>query len=118
MKPRKWTKDEYITLLLLAAAVILIYAWHPGCFWQKTFGKECVGCGISRGCAALAKLHFATAWRYNPLTFSVPFWAAALVTLGRPFENRRANRIFRILLLAATAVLAGFRVYMMIFFPR
>ncbi len=118
MKPRRWNKDNFIMLAALAAAVVVLYALHPGCVWKALFGHECLGCGLSRGCVALARLRPARAWRYNPIAFSVPFWCGMLVTFGKPFESARANRVLLWSLLGATAALAVFRICMMIFFPR
>ena len=44
-------------------------------------GWVCPTCGLTRGTVAIARGHFALAFRYNPLSFAVPL--AALVVVAR-----------------------------------
>ncbi|TCS86554.1 uncharacterized protein DUF2752 [Anseongella ginsenosidimutans] len=73
--PKRWAK-----LLFGAGAVIalgLYFAFDPSmagffppCPVKKFTGLECPGCGSQRALHALLHLHFADAFRFNPLAFT------------------------------------------------
>ena len=49
------------------------YHFYPVCFFYKTTGLLCPGCGASRAMHQLLHGHLATAFRFNPvLIFSLP----------------------------------------------
>ncbi|MGO8929832.1 MAG: DUF2752 domain-containing protein [Limisphaerales bacterium] len=67
-------------LLAGAAGVVLFcfdptqYHFYPVCFFHKTTGLLCPGCGALRGLHQLLHGHLAAAFRFNPvLVVSLPF---------------------------------------------
>ncbi len=52
------------------------YHFYPICFFHKTTGLLCPGCGALRGLHQLLHGHLAAAFRFNPmLIVSLPFLA-------------------------------------------
>jgi hypothetical protein len=80
------------TLLAVLAAVVLFcfdprqYHFYPVCFFHKTTGLLCPGCGALRALHQLLHGHLATALRFNPvLIVSLPFlcWFGARLALQK-----------------------------------
>lgn len=75
---------------ILAAAVLTIsFIWSPQalpdvslCFFHRTTGLPCPGCGLTRGFCALSHGRFTEAWALNP--FSILLYATALALVLRP----------------------------------
>ncbi len=67
----------FLTALLVIPLVLFILPsdyFDTGetlCLSQKLMGKECPGCGITRGVMHTLHLEFKTAWGFNKLTFFV-----------------------------------------------
>lgn len=56
------------------------------------FGRECFGCGTTRGMMHLVHFDFKTAWNYNKLVFFLaPFLAYFYYSLLRKFIARVKN---------------------------
>ena len=81
---------------LLAAAVALVlfcfdpqqYHFYPLCFFHKTTGLLCPGCGALRATHQLLHGHLAAAFHFNPmLVVSLPF----LVWFGARFAWQKAR---------------------------
>ena len=81
-------------LVLLAAVVGLVlfcfdpgqYHFYPVCFFHRTTGLLCPGCGALRAMHQLLHGHLAAAFRFNPvLIVSLPllFWFAARLALQK-----------------------------------
>ena len=77
-------------LLGVGASVVLFffdprqYHFYPVCFFHKTTGLLCPGCGALRAFHQLLHGHLATAFRFNPvLIVSLPFlcWIGARFAL-------------------------------------
>lgn len=82
-------------LVLLGAIAGLIlfffdprsYHFYPLCFFHKTTGLLCPGCGALRGLHQLLHGHLAAAFRFNPmLIVSLPF----VVWFGARFARQKA----------------------------
>jgi hypothetical protein len=71
--------------IVLAAAVLFWfdpcrYHFYPICFFHRTTGLLCAGCGALRALHQLLHGHLITAFRYNPLVIlSLPLISALLV---------------------------------------
>ena len=81
-------------LLAVAAALVLFcfdpsrYHFYPVCFFHKTTGLLCPGCGALRAGHQLLHAHLAAAFRFNPvLIVSLP----VLVWLGARYSLRKAR---------------------------
>jgi hypothetical protein len=75
-----------LMLLALASGVVLFvfnpgqFSFYPVCWFYRTTGLLCPGCGSLRALHQLLHGHLATAFRFNPLLiFCLPFvgWVAA-----------------------------------------
>ncbi len=64
------------------------YPFYPVCFFHKTTGLLCPGCGALRAMHQLLHGHLATAFRFNPvLVFSLPI----LAWIGARYRWRKAR---------------------------
>jgi hypothetical protein len=86
-------------VLAAASALVLFlfdprqYHFYPFCFFHRTTGLLCPGCGALRACHQLLHGHLATAFYFNPmLVVALPFaaWLAAYSGLQR-LRNRPAS---------------------------
>ncbi|MFK7850840.1 MAG: DUF2752 domain-containing protein [Akkermansiaceae bacterium] len=78
-------------LLLVAIGLILAIAafalretggagWMPGCFFKKTTGFDCPGCGMTRASHAFLNGQFLEALRFNPV--GMILFPLALIGVG------------------------------------
>ena len=82
-----------VVILLAAVAGIVLfcfdprqYHFYPVCFFHKTTGLLCPGCGALRALHQLLHGHLATAFRFNPvLVVSLPLvgWFIARLALQK-----------------------------------
>jgi hypothetical protein len=85
--------------LALAAAAALTVSFLvapealPGldsCFFRKTTGIACPGCGLSHSFCAISHGRFPDAWAYNP--FGIVFYSLAVALVLRPVAARFLRR--------------------------
>jgi hypothetical protein len=82
-----------ISLAALAGLVLFCfdprqYHFYPVCFFHRTTGLLCPGCGALRGLHQLLHGHLAAAFRFNPmLVASLPF----LVWFGAKYGLQQAR---------------------------
>ena len=91
---QKNKKDIYSAAGAVLAVVLLYLFFHLtgiGCPIHFVTGVSCPGCGMTRAAFALLRLHFADAWHYHPLIYTLPF--ALLLYL---FRKRIPKRIYQI----------------------
>lgn len=100
-QPRNFPAATLAGLALLAAAAGLVlfcfdprqYYFYPVCFFHRTTGLLCPGCGALRAGHQLLHGHLAAAFHFNPmLVVCLPFlvWLAARYGLQR-LRNRPAS---------------------------
>lgn len=72
---RRVVKDalRYAGIILAYCTVISLLG--IGCPIRFLTGISCLGCGMTRACAALLQLDFAAAIQYHPLVFLLPVFA-------------------------------------------
>jgi hypothetical protein len=98
-QPARPTSTQFVLggLVLLGAIAGLVlfffdprqYHFYPICFFHKTTGLLCPGCGALRGLHQLLHGHLAAAFRFNPMLIaSLPF----LFWFGARFAWQRAAR--------------------------
>lgn len=86
-------------LLVAASALVLflfdprVYHFYPFCFFHKTTGLLCPGCGALRASHQLLHGHLATAFQFNPmLVVFLPLAAAWTAYYGlQRFRSRPAT---------------------------
>src|SRR6266478_6212704 len=72
-QPKVWFG---VSALLIASAAVLYFfnpaqfGFYPICFFYKTTGLLCPGCGTLRALHQLLHGHFEAAFRFNPLMVS------------------------------------------------
>ncbi len=67
-----------LSTLLLASGIIPLPS-QPLCWSQLILGRDCPGCGLTRGFIAMARLEFTEAARLNPL--AIPLFVFLLLQL-------------------------------------
>lgn len=98
----------FIEILLRAGILTLgIWMWsQPGdyfdngeeiCYWKRTYGVECPGCGLTRGTQHMLHGEWATAMEYNPLSAgtAVLFTAIWLLNLWGMYRLWRHTQNFQ-----------------------
>ena len=70
--PREDRREDLRILLLLAAAVLVMYLTGIGCPIRFLTGIPCAGCGMSRALLELARGHLTEALQYHPLCVLMP----------------------------------------------
>lgn len=82
--------------LALGFIYVLIYrltGFALFCPFRKITGLECPGCGISRMCLNLLRLDFYSAFRENPLVFSIlPLYAILYIRQQYRYVRYNDNR--------------------------
>lgn len=87
------------------------YHFYPVCFFHKTTGLLCAGCGAMRALHQLLHGHLVTAFRFNPLLIvSLPFigWFGAKLAMQTAKHQPVSLGLRPVWLWLALAVLAGF----------
>lgn len=122
LPPYRFDQSEKVWggVLIVGALYIALFAFVPGfdrlawpCLWKKCTGIECVGCGFTRACAALIRMDWTAALRFNPLVFLVaPFlgWKLLEITFGLGTGKSLQAVIPRAcrLVFIASLIIAGF----------
>ena len=113
-------------ILLVALSVDFTKLGAPSiCTFYRMTGLPCSGCGLSRGCCAIAQGRWEEAWQFNPFSFVfmplfiVGFVGGALTTWKpslRPWVLPRGAFIMRLaIILAITMSVFGvWRVYSLV----
>lgn len=133
LPPYHFDQTEKLWLAAILAGVIYValFAFVPGfenfgwpCIWKRSTGVECLGCGFTRSCGALAKLEWRAAFMLNPLVYIVvPLLAvkAALILAGLAtgkswgqFFLRPRTRPFLVAVTVITAAVVCFRLSQML----
>ena len=99
VRPAVWLSAALVT----ASFGIVLFCFDPGrfhfypvCFFHKTTGLLCPGCGCLRAMHELLHGHIGAAFRFNPLLIvSLPFlvWFGANYALQRTGNQREALSI-------------------------
>lgn len=75
--------------LVVVVAVVTFYMCF-GCPIRYLTGVCCAGCGMSRAAVSLLKLDFASAFYFNPLVFTMPFFGILMIVFRK---NRRRLQV-------------------------
>lgn len=67
---------ELILRVSFAGGIVLLWSLPASyfdegpvvCYWKRTYGVECPGCGLTRGTQYFIHGHWSTAVAYNPLS--------------------------------------------------
>lgn len=105
----KLGKYKEITCALLA--VTALYAAFAvlgiGCPIKFITGISCAGCGMTRAWAAVLKLHFADAFRFHPLWWTIP--PALCIFLKRRHFRKKTLNISLFIFIAAFIIVYLYR---------
>ena len=95
-------KEKLLTCALIAVIVAAMYIFHIPCPFKAIFTIPCPGCGMTRAAFSLLKLDFASAFYFNPLVFTMPFFGI----LGLIFrkDRKKLKIIVSILCIALLAL--------------
>jgi hypothetical protein len=79
------------------AAVLFVFdpglsSFYPGCFFYRSTGLLCPGCGSLRALHQLLHGNFATALRFNPLLF-VTLFLVGLIIAARLLRRKKVPPI-------------------------
>ena len=83
-----------VKLLIAGGFAGLLLLWVSmkwPCVFRSITGIPCISCGMSRAWLAALNLHFAEAFVYHPMFWSVPILALYAFFEGRLFQNRKWN---------------------------
>jgi hypothetical protein len=102
--------------LALASGVLFwfdprCYHFYPVCFFHRTTGLLCAGCGSLRALHQLLHGHLATAFAFNPLLVaSLPFviWFGARQTVQRARNQPASLRVRPVWVWVGMGLLIGF----------
>lgn len=73
----------------LFALLFFVLNTQHACVFVKYFGIECPGCGMTRAIREVIHLHFASAFQYHPMVFSMPYVAFYIV------KSRSGSRLLK-----------------------
>ena len=96
IRPRSLLR--FAPLILVILSVYLL----TGCPFRFLTGIPCPGCGMTRAVWALIRLDFSAAFRYHPLVFLMPVYAALL-----PLSRRISERYLYLILYISVFLFAG-----------
>ena len=85
--------EKLITLLIIGLIAFLMYVLDIGCFFRFLFGVYCPGCGMTRAALSLLRLDAESAFRYNPMVWSLPLLLAFYLFDGKMFKAAWINRL-------------------------
>lgn len=113
---RKKVLKVYKYLFLIGILYCLLIWFNKGfieCFYLKTTGFECPGCGTTRMFLSLFQLDFIAAFNYNPCVFVLFFaWnTVGILCLIDKFEFLRNTKIYVWGLYISIAMLTFFGLY-------
>lgn len=114
-------KGLFLTEMIVRVSLLLLGAWlwyqpkdyfdkgEEICYWKRTYGIECPGCGLTRGTQHMLHGDWTTAMEYNPLSVGTALifttaWLLNLWSLYRvwrytqDFETPTQRYISRLLL--------------------
>ena len=94
--------EKLITLGAVIAVALVMYFLNVGCFFKLLFKIPCPGCGISRALFSLIKLDFVSAFKFNPMFWSVPILVLLYLFDGKLFKYKWLNHA------VLTGILIGF----------
>ena len=94
-------RKKIVSTLVVIAAFVVFYLF-VGCPIRFFTGICCAGCGMTRAAFSLLKLDFASAFYFNPLVFTMPFFGI----LGLIFrkDRKKLKIIVSILCIALLAL--------------
>lgn len=99
-------KSKKITSTLIVIVAFVVFYLLVGCPIRFFTGICCAGCGMTRAAFSLLKLDFAGAFYFNPLIYTMPFFAI----LGLIFrKDRKKLKIIVGVLCVALLVLYIYR---------
>ena len=93
-------KEKWIIVPLYLVGYGVSYWTGIRCVWESIFGFPCPGSGYTRAVMAMFHLHFAQAWQYHPMFWSIGFFAVYFLRDGNVFRNKRLNAGVMIVILA------------------
>ena len=97
-------KRKLFDCALVALVVVLFYIFNIPCLFKLFFGIPCPGCGITRAWLSLLRLDFRSAFRFNPMFWSVPLLAWLYLIDFKPFKSKWLNCALMSLLLGGFLV--------------
>ena len=92
-------KYKLLITLGLIVLVCILYKLPFGCIFYTLTGVRCLGCGMTRALRSALMLDFASAFSYHYMVWSMPILYLCFLKDGDLFKNKKANKIFYILLL-------------------
>lgn len=103
---KKISNLKYKLLITLALLLIVcfLYTLTFGCILFELTGVRCLGCGMTRALLSAIKLDFASAFSYHFMFWSMPILYLCFLKDGNLFRNKKANRVFYILILTGFVI--------------
>ena len=77
------------------------FSLPAACLWQRVYGVDCPGCGLTRCFVSLAHGDVAAAWQFNPaglllfafLIYQLPYRTVQIIRLARGRQEIRHDRV-------------------------
>ena len=73
------------------------------CFYNKYFGIQCAGCGLTRMCKAIIRFDFYEGFMYNPVAFILLIvwnFIALLLFIGKPTFVKNSNFLWTVFIIS------------------
>jgi hypothetical protein len=80
LPPYRFDQTEKLWLAFIGSGIVYVglftfvpdfenFGWP--CVWKSSTGFECLGCGFTRSCGAMARLEWKAAFTLNPLVYLI-----------------------------------------------
>ena len=97
-------KRKLAVTALVAACVLMLYAFDVPCVILTITGHKCPSCGMTRAFMAALRLDFKTAFMYNRMFWSLPVLYWCFLKDGSPFKDKRANAVLYVVIAILFAI--------------
>ena len=104
-------KYQLITAFAFLLYVAFAYLFKIPCPIKYLSGVSCLGCGMTRACASLLRLDFATAFYYHPMVFVFPVFLLLMIV----YSVKKKKRAFYITLSLCTVAFALTYLYRIVY---
>ena len=92
MRRVQWKSKLTMTAIYLCG-VAGMYLLRIPCIYQRLFGMDCIGCGMTRALLSVLRLDFYAAFSYHPMFWSLPVLYVYFLCDGRVFRSKLWNGV-------------------------
>lgn len=91
MKKIKYLKEKLFLSILFFIVVLLFYIFKIDCIYKTVLGIPCVCCGMTRAVFSAIRFDFISAFKFNPMFWSLPVIYLYFLLDGKLFKSKKLN---------------------------